>query len=176
VTDKDANPDIIYGPGTFTADEQGSICLDVFEAPAGLWKIDVVGQGSGSTDSKVFLVEGGIRSLCRRPRPRWRLRPHRQPPRRQQRQRRQGRQHRLRPQRRRQTPIAPPATEPGSVTRPFDELPWVIQEVETSTGAASIPATGGTGAIPFGIAAIALLGSGGLVIVTTRRRGRPEAL
>ena len=57
VTDKDANPDVVYGPGIFTADENGNICLDIFDAPAGTWKIDVVEQGSGFTDSKVFTVE-----------------------------------------------------------------------------------------------------------------------
>jgi hypothetical protein len=62
------------------------------------------------------------------------------------------------------------------VTRPFDELPWVIQEVEASS-AASIPTTGGAGVIPAGAVAVILVGVGGLVIVTTRHRGhRPEAL
>ena len=57
MTDKDAKPDVVYGPGIFTADENGNICLDIFDAPAGTWKIDVVEQGSGFTDSKVFTVE-----------------------------------------------------------------------------------------------------------------------
>ena len=57
VTDKDANPDVVYGPGIFTADDEGNICLDIFDAPAGTWKIDVVEQGSGFTDSKVFTIE-----------------------------------------------------------------------------------------------------------------------
>ena len=56
VTDKDAQPDIVYGPGIFTADENGNICLDILEAPVGLWKIDVFEQGSGFTDSKVFAI------------------------------------------------------------------------------------------------------------------------
>ena len=57
-TDKDAKPEIVYGPREFTADENGIICLDILEAQSGTWKVDVVEQGSGFTDSKVFTIEG----------------------------------------------------------------------------------------------------------------------
>jgi hypothetical protein len=59
VTDKDAQPDIIYGPYTIPeVDGAGRACLNVLNAPPGVWKIDVVEDGSGFTDSKVFTVEG----------------------------------------------------------------------------------------------------------------------
>jgi LPXTG-motif cell wall-anchored protein len=60
VTDKDAKPDVVYGPGTITdVPASGAVCIDVVSAPPGKWKIDVVEQGSGFTDSKVFTIEGG---------------------------------------------------------------------------------------------------------------------
>ena len=55
--DRQGHPDVVYGPGTFTADQTGNICLDILQAPTGLWKIDVLEQGSGFTDSKVFAIE-----------------------------------------------------------------------------------------------------------------------
>ncbi len=58
VTDKDSNPEVTYGPATITADESGTVCLNILAAPAGMWKVDVVEQGSGFTDSKVFEIEG----------------------------------------------------------------------------------------------------------------------
>ena len=58
VTDKDAQPDIVYGPITIpNVDGQGFVCMEVENAPPGTWKIDVVEEGSGFTDSKVFNVE-----------------------------------------------------------------------------------------------------------------------
>ena len=58
VTDKDAQPDIVYGPITIpNVDDQGRVCMEVEDAPPGTWKIDVVEEGSGSTDSKVIEVE-----------------------------------------------------------------------------------------------------------------------
>jgi hypothetical protein len=60
VTDKDASPEITYGPYTIpNVNAQGAVCLNVQNAPSGTWKIDVVEEGSGSTDSKVVTVEGG---------------------------------------------------------------------------------------------------------------------
>lgn len=59
VTDKDAKPEVTYGPFTIpNVDGQGVACLDVIVAPAGSWKVDVVEEGSGFTDSKVFTIEG----------------------------------------------------------------------------------------------------------------------
>jgi hypothetical protein len=45
---------VTYGPATITADASGTVCLNILAAPAGMWKVDVVEQGSGFTDSKVF--------------------------------------------------------------------------------------------------------------------------
>jgi hypothetical protein len=195
VTDKDAQPDIVYGPGTFTADQNGNICLDIFDAPPGTWKIDVVEQGSGFTDSKVFTIEGTPAPIISLPSTTTTipastttqastttLAPTTTQP---------STTTTLAPTTTLATtttspgsttsppittpttaPVAPPVTEPA-VTRPFDELPWVIQEVE-STSAASIPKTGGTAVIPAAVA-VSLLGLGGLAIVTTRHRGHPDA-
>ena len=59
VTDKDAKPEIVYGPITIpNVDDRGNSCIEVENAPTGLWKVDVVEEGSGFTDSKVFTVEG----------------------------------------------------------------------------------------------------------------------
>jgi len=59
VTDKDESPEIMYGPiGIDLVDGQGNACIDVFNAPPGLWKVDVVEQGNGFTDSKVFTIVG----------------------------------------------------------------------------------------------------------------------
>jgi hypothetical protein len=59
VTDKDAKPEITYGPFTIqNVTAQGIACVNVLNAPAGSWKVDVVEPGSGFTDSKVFTVEG----------------------------------------------------------------------------------------------------------------------
>src|SRR5215831_3773535 len=59
VTDKDASPEIVYGPIDITdVDGQGNACIDVLEAPPGNWKIDVFEQGGGFTDSKVFTIVG----------------------------------------------------------------------------------------------------------------------
>ena len=233
VTDKDAQPDIVYGPGTFTADENGNICLDIFDAPAGTWKIDVVEQGSGFTDSKVFTVEEtetppitlpsttttttGTTTPPATTTPTT-LAPPTTPEHDHHHDHHDGaattptttttappttpdhhhdhvappttpesttptttadnvaRVDNAPPTTTPTTPaVTPPDTEPGSVTRPFDELPWVLQQVEAGS-AASIPGTGGTGAVPVGAVAMILVGLGGLVIVTTRRRGRPEAL
>jgi LPXTG-motif cell wall-anchored protein len=58
VTDKDAKPEIVYGPITIpNVDAEGTSCIEVQNAPAGVWKIDVVEEGSGFTDSKVFTIE-----------------------------------------------------------------------------------------------------------------------
>ncbi len=209
VTDKDANPDVVYGPGIFTADQQGNICLDILDAPVGLWKIDVVEQGSGFTDSKVFAVGESETPPITLPTTTTTLPPATTEP---------TTTTTLPPATTEPTttttlppatteptttttlppatteptttttlppatteptttsptapPITPPDTEPGSVTRPFDELPWVIQEVEAGS-VASIPGTGGSGVIPAGVLAVTLVGLGGLVIVTTRRRAGP---
>src|SRR5262245_34659668 len=59
VTDMDANPKVLYGPITIpNVDAQGNTCIEVLRAPPGQWKIDVVEEGSGFTDSKVITVEG----------------------------------------------------------------------------------------------------------------------
>ena len=58
VTDKDSQPEVTYGPATIRADATGNVCLNINVAPAGSWKVDVVEQGSGFTDSKVFTIEG----------------------------------------------------------------------------------------------------------------------
>ena len=58
MTDKDSNPEVTSGPATITADANGTVCLNILAAPAGSWKVDVVEQGSGFTDSKVFEIEG----------------------------------------------------------------------------------------------------------------------
>ena len=77
VTDKDAQPDVVYGPGTFTADENGNICLDVFDAPRGhrgrsmSWNRD---RGSPTARCLPSRRAAPRRSPCRRPRrPRRRL-------------------------------------------------------------------------------------------------------
>jgi LPXTG-motif cell wall-anchored protein len=58
VTDKDAHPEIIYGPFLIpNVDGQGTSCININDAPAGTWKVDVVEDGSGFTDSKVFSIE-----------------------------------------------------------------------------------------------------------------------
>jgi hypothetical protein len=60
VTDQDASPPIRYGPFIIpNVDSQGVSCLNVNHAPPGMWKIEVVEEGSGFTDSKVITVEGG---------------------------------------------------------------------------------------------------------------------
>jgi LPXTG-motif cell wall-anchored protein len=63
VTDKDASPQIMYGPISIDlVDGQGNACIDVFRAPPGLWKVDVLEQGNGFTDSKVFTIVGPLAS------------------------------------------------------------------------------------------------------------------
>ena len=59
ITDKDAMPDIIYGPATLEhVDKHGDACLNVLTALAGSWKIEVVEPSNGYNKSKVFRVEG----------------------------------------------------------------------------------------------------------------------
>ncbi len=57
-TDLDAQPNIRYGPITIPAvGSDGTVCAEVLSAPAGRWKIEVIEEGSGFTDSKVFTIE-----------------------------------------------------------------------------------------------------------------------
>src|SRR5262245_52488686 len=57
VTDMDEK--IEYGPIMIQdVDKQGRACVNVLRAPPGQWKIEVVEQGSGFTDSKVITIEG----------------------------------------------------------------------------------------------------------------------
>jgi hypothetical protein len=57
VTSKDTNPEVTYGPYIIpNVDSHGVSCLNVNQAPAGTWKIDVVEEGSGFTNSKVITV------------------------------------------------------------------------------------------------------------------------
>ena len=59
VTDKDAKPEVTYGPATLRGvDAHGAVCINVLWAPAGKWKIDVVTPGNNGSKSKVFTVEG----------------------------------------------------------------------------------------------------------------------
>jgi LPXTG-motif cell wall-anchored protein len=59
VTDMDASPAVQYGPIIIQdVDGNGRACMNVFTAPPGMWKIDVVEQGEGFTDSKVITVLG----------------------------------------------------------------------------------------------------------------------
>jgi hypothetical protein len=197
VTDKDAKPEVTYGPGLIKADQNGNVCLNLLSAPVGSWKVDVVEQGSGFTDSKVFTVEGLTLPTVPTSQP-----PPPPPP-----------------------TIAPSTSAPagsttttaaGSTTTsvgssttstlattapttsvpvatsgpsvpglsvPFAVLPWVFEQtpVEPGTpvpiatavaGTGSLPASGASMTARVGGLALALLGVGGVVVLGTRRRAR----
>lgn len=59
ITDQGASPPVEFGPIPITnVNAAGEVCIDVFEAPPGMWKIGVDDVTNGFTDSKVITIQG----------------------------------------------------------------------------------------------------------------------
>jgi hypothetical protein len=173
VTDKDAKPEVVYGPATLEGvDAHGSICINLLFAPPGLWKIDVVDPSNGYKKSKVFTVESAPTTTTR-PKVTTTTRP--------------------KPIGSTTTPTSTSSTRPPSTTtdpanapetEPFPDLPWTLERPEqigpppsvvttttvTNTSPGSLPQTGPGSAVPLGGLAVALLTLGAFTTSTTRRR------
>jgi hypothetical protein len=177
VTDKDAQPDVIYGPYTIpSVDIQGASCLEVTSAPAGTWKVDVVEEGSGFTDSKVFTIEDPNApptivattippttepALTTEPAP-------------------------TSTDGSTPTTTTPPSTLPAepttpttlpSISRPWEQLPWTIRPITRPTApntsrapdSGALPGTGAATGVTLA-ASVGMIVLGLLALVASRRR------
>jgi len=172
VTDKDAKPEIVYGPATLmNVPESGDVCLNALAAPSGLWKIDV-SEPNGFTDSKVFTIEDSAVTTTTVPTttvPTTTI-----------------------PTTTTTTgspstttstaPVPTTTTNPTGppVEKPFRDLPWVFERPEliaaptvatTTTGAVPLPITGATSStVPVAALAVAMITAGAFALPVGRRR------